>query len=472
MAKGAFWLFLEKGAQQISSFVVFAVIARIIGPSEYGLVALCTMVMMLMNNVTLGLVDAIISMRIRDEERLSSLFFMISGLGFALSLLSFFLAQPFALLFEYERLAPLLQAFSPLPFLFSLAAVPTALITATMDFRIFTIRTFFAALAGGIAGIWAVLNGFGAFSLALQQITAQGAILIVLWFTSSWRPRLIFKTKAMADMLRLGLAQTGTLFVSFLDTQSPRFILGLFLGPLAVGYYAFVARVCGAIQDGIIQPVLTVIYPALAELDDDHAQKKVIVKQTFFVAGLIMIPVVGGMILTADVFIPFLFGKQWEDSALAMQIFALTSFTFAINTILRSILRACRQTAAYLRAQTMVVTIGVLGSFAAVAYGFEAVVIWKTIVTFLALISYSLLVRKRARLSLKEGYKTLASPLFSGLVMMIGLWLFTQSPLVPSAAFFNLVIMVVLGAFIYGGVLVLSERKRLKSLLKKIRQRV
>ena len=86
MAKGAFWLFLEKGAQQLSSFVVFAVIARMIGPEEYGLVALCAVLISLTINIINGMTDAIVSMHIQDDARLSSLFWLILGGGFAFSL--------------------------------------------------------------------------------------------------------------------------------------------------------------------------------------------------------------------------------------------------------------------------------------------------------------------------------------------------------------------------------------------------
>ncbi len=463
MAKGAFWLFLEKGAQQISSFVVFAVIARMIGPEEYGLVALCGIVMMLMNNVTSGLVDAVISMRIRDDLRLSSLFWTVTGGGAVLSLLSFAAAQPFSALFGQEKLAPLLQAFSIVPFLFAIAAVPTALITAKMDFRVFTIRTFFAALVGGAVGIAAAMKGYGAFALAFQQIVSQIIINVVVWMGLKWRPRLMFSRDALGEMLKLGMGQTGSLFVSFFDAQTPRFVLGYFLGPAAVGYYSFVIRVCGAIQDGVIQPVLGVVYPALSEISGDLEKQKAILKQTIFLVGSVIFPIVVGIMMTAPLFVPLIFGQKWAAATGVLQLFSLTMISFSANIILRSILRAHRHITALLRAQTIIVMLAALAYFSVAWLGITAVIVTKVMGSFLAVATYTVLIKRKTKICLLNNYFSLWPPLLLAILMGAFLLIIDQTSLIAFSGWTKLTLIIFASGLIYSGGFLLLQKKMLLS---------
>lgn len=469
MAKGAFWLFLEKGIRQASSFVVFAVIARILGAEEYGLVALCGIVMILVNNISLGLADGVISMKVRDDLRLSSLFWIMTVSGIVLSLLTYFCAPLFAELFNSPKIASLLRAFSVMPLLFALPSVPEALITASMDFRVFTVRTLYASLLGGAVGLICALRGWGAFALAAQQIVAQLATVFVVWKSTTWRPRLLFSIRALGEVLRLGLGQTGTLFVSFIDQQAPRFVLGYFLGPAAVGYYAFVTRICSAIQDGIIQPVLAVVYPALADIMDDPKEKSKVIWETIFIVGNVMLPVVIGLMLAAPLLVPLLFGQKWLPAIPLLQIFALSTVSFSVNVILRSILRAHRHIGVYFRFQTAIVAAAVGSYLWFASSGLTAIVVIKIAASFVAMLIYSVLVLRTTSIHIFNTYRALWVPLVASLIMGAILLAAQSRGLFIRPTIANLAALTVGGGLCYAAVLYPLERKRLTSAFRRLK---
>lgn len=449
MTKGAGWLFLEKGVQQVSSFVVFAVIVSMIGPEEYGLVALCGIIIAFMNNITWGLSDVIISMRIRDDERLSSLFWMITGIGGILSIISFSLAHPFAGLFNQQTLVPLLQAFSIIPFLFALSSVPIALINATMNFRIFTVRTLIASLIGGVAGIIFAIKGFGAYALVVQQVVAQAVTIIIVFYGLSWHPQLTFKFSGIKKMLKFGSGQTGSLLTKFIETQMPRFVLGYFLGPESVGHYAFIQRICGVLQDALIQPILSVIYPAISDTLDNHQKKLIIAKQAVFTIGTVMFPIVAGIILTAPVFIPVFFGQKWVATIDAMQVFIFANLFFSFNIMLQSILRAHSRIYVYLWGQITLVIFTSIGYFLVIDSGLISIVKMMTFSAFIGTMIYSVLVWKYTKLSIGLGYLSLWSPLVSALIMSISLLEIKDNDYFSEPKVINVLALVVLGATIY-----------------------
>ena len=468
MAKGAFWLFLDKGAQQLAGFLVFAIVARLLGPEEYGLVALCNIIIFLMNNVTSGLVDAVISMRLRDNLRLSSLFWTVITAGALLSLCSFGISSSFAQMLGQPRIASLLQAFSVMPFLFALAAVPTALITATMDFRVFTIRTLFASLVGGATGIFCAYSGWGAYALVTQQIVTQIAINIVVWISSDWRPRLLFSVESMGEILKLGLGQTGTYFLTFLDSQAPRFLLGYFLGPAAVGYYSFIIRIGTSIQDGIIQPVLGVVYPAISNIVEDNKQKKILVRQTLFIIGAIMSPVVVGIILTAPIFIPLFFGEKWILTIDGVQLFAVTTFLFSINVTLRSIMRAHRQIGTYFRVHAIVVFLSIIGYAFAAPNGFFTVIAVNAFASFISIGIFTTMVLKKTEINMFRNYVILWSPVISALAMGAFILLLNKTGAIPTSLAPQLIVTIIYGVASYSLVFFSIERTFARKAFKKL----
>jgi len=470
MAKGAFWLFLETGAQQISSFVVFAVIARLIGPEEYGLVALCSVVLALASNIINGLADAVISQRIKDDLRLSSLFWIIASCGVLLSVLSFFLADPFASWMGEERIASLLRLFSIVPFFLALSAVPTAMITASMNFRVFTLRTLTSALLAGIVGIILAFKDFGAYALVAQQIVAQFVMVFVVWTGAHWRPRLMFNFREISETLKLGLHQTGASLVSFVEQQAPRFILGYFVGPSAVGLYAFVLRICSVFQDGMLQPLLKVIYPAFTEIREETEKQKQIFGQLMLLFGGIVFPVIAGVIGTAPLFVPLFFGEKWEPAVPLLQLFSVTIATMSLILLLRNILRAHKEVGIYFYTQCVLVFAGTVLYAVLGICGLFAVVFGKTAMSIVDFIVSSYLVRNRTAIDPSKSYFRFFGPAAATIVMSATLFVSMKltEPLASSVAF-RLGVNMAVGVLTYAVAISILHLKLIKTVFQSLK---
>jgi PST family polysaccharide transporter len=463
MAKGAFWLFLEKGTQQVLSFIVFTVIATLIGPKEYGLVAMCTVIISLVNNMILGLVDSIVSMKIRDDERLSSLFWFVLAIGVIISALSFFMAGYFASFFNEEKLKPLLQVFTIIPILYGLAAVPIGLITASMNFRIFTIRAFIASLLGGGVGVYLAYDGWGAYAIAIQQIVVQLSTVVILFISHSWRPKLIFNIRILKDLIYIGVGQTSSLIVSFIEHHVPRLILGYFISPAAVGHYAFVQRVLAVLQEGIVQPIVHVVFPAITAILDKPEEKRVVIQQTVYILGSILFPIVIGIILTANLFVPLLFGDKWAKSTVLMQIYAPAVIFISFNLFMKSILRAHQLIYMLLRIQAIIALLSTICVFlVAPSGGVVWVLTVQIVASVLSTISFSTLLSLQLNISIWRDYLSLLFPALSSLAMIGPVWLIHVHGVLGENNPINLPFSMVVGMITYIIILSIFERKRLQ----------
>ncbi len=427
MAEGASWALLEKIGSQGISFVVFAIIARLVGPEEYGLVSLCYIYLALAYTLFTSMVDGVVNLHIRDDLRLSTLFWGVVASGFALGGLCFIAAVPFAAIMEQPRLLPLLRWFSLLPILFSFSAVPTILVTTSLNLKIFTIRTIVATLSGGIVGIVLALKGFGAYAIVAQQIVVYTVINIIIWPGSGWRPRFMFSSQELVNILKPGLKMSGSLFVTFTEQQIPRLLIGHFLGPVAVGHFAFVTRIRLSLQEVLIYPVSIVSYPAFARILKDTGEQKKILSILVALSGAIVFPSVIWAIVTAPIYVPLLFGAPWMPAIPVLQLFLITGACLPLLTILRDFLRAHNHMGAFLKMQLIIAVIGLIVTFLLVPHGLILMAQGLVVFSLLSMPVYVHLVNKQIKISLWRDCLGLWAPVAACTGMAGVLYLFNNS---------------------------------------------
>lgn len=353
IARGALWVLLEKFGQQAMTLGIFLAVARLVGPEQFGLFSLAFVVVILIQTIMTGIVDGVVSQHIEDDPRLSTLFWAIFGLGTAMSLGTGALAAPFATLMKDERVESLLLCLSPLPLLTATAAVPTALVQARMDFRVFTLRSLASTLVGGLVAIVMAVKGAGAYSMVAQQIATLIVVNLIIWPGAGWRPRTIYDRTLLRPMLAPGLKMTGSQILDFLEIHGPRILVGLFLGPVQAGYYAFALRIYLALREVVVLPATVVLFPALAHIKHDRAETHKIFGWVVTLTGFVAFPAIAGTAATAPLFVPLFFGPAWKEATPVLQLLLLGMIWSPLVLILRDLLRALGMTGAFVTFQSM-----------------------------------------------------------------------------------------------------------------------
>lgn len=449
MAEGAFWVLLEKLGAQGVSFVVFTIIARFIGPEEYGLVSLCYIYLAIAYTLFSSAVDGVVNLHIKDDLRLSSLFWSVTAGGLILSILCYASAVPFAMAMGQPRLVSLLRWFATLPFLFSLSSVPTVLVTTSMNFRIFTVRTIVATSISGVVGIVMAIKGFGAYAIVAQQMTLYLVINIIIWPGSGWHPRFMFDFKELLGILKPGMKMSGSLVINFFEQMIPRLFIGPFLGPEAVGNFSFVTRICQTLQELIIYPLSIVSYPALSRLLHDTDEQKRILSPLIMLSGGVTFPLVTWAIITAPVYIPLFFGSKWDSAILPMQIYFVVMVCLSLTTILRDCMRAYNRMGAYLKVQAFLTSSGLLAAWILIPHGLAFMMSGLVVVYLFSIPIYIELVVRNAKLQLWQNFLRLWVPLLASVVMAAVLYLFNASSYRPEPLWLRLFVDTVLGGVIY-----------------------
>lgn len=472
MAKGVMWSLLEKGGQQAISFLVFMVIARLVGPEEYGLANICFVFFAVANLIVLSIVDGVVNLQIEDDERLSTLFWAVLGIGVALALVSLAAAEPMALALHEPRLRSLLALFSVIPILLALASVPTIMLLKELDFRVYAVRSILAATIGGAVGIFAAFQGYGAFALIFQQIALFAVNNLVVWTSVRWRPRRVFSRARLGETIRPGLKLAGSMLINVSEREVPRILIMIFMGPLALGYYAFVARVRYAIQDIFVNPPFAVLYPSLAKLNDDPVGQKRLLGVFITAAGVAIFPILACAAVAAPLYMPILFGNKWDESIPLLQVFIVCGGILPLQFVVREMLRARNRMQRFLKLQGVYVAAVLVVTIAVLPLGLVEVALGTLAVGLLFVPVFYAALEKWEGVALWHELAKLWAPIAASALMAAAIYGYADGPYAADDPWLRLILALAAGGVAYlaaTGVLLRGEIRRVCGYLKRRR---
>ncbi|PAP75959.1 lipopolysaccharide biosynthesis protein [Rubrivirga marina] len=371
---GVLWSALEKWGGKLFSLLVFLLLARLLSPEDFGLVALAgVFVTFAQVVVAQGLAEAIIQRDELERGHLETAFWINVATGLAATALTLLLAKPIAAGLGTPALEPILRALSPLFLLNSLNAVQTALMRRDLAFRSLAARTIGANIAGGVVGIGMAVAGYGVWSLVGQQLAAKAAEVALLWSMSQWRPGLGPSGRHARDLFGFSVHTVGISLLTFLSRHSDDLLIGYVLGPVALGYYTVAYRVLSTLLDVLTGVTRQVAFPVFSRLQQEPER----LLRAFYSAtrytAFASFPTFFALAALAPEVIPVFFGPQWGPSVPVMMWLAVAGVLSSVTFFNGSVLVAVGKPSWSLFAMALSVVAAVVGFAVAVQWGIVAV---------------------------------------------------------------------------------------------------
>ena len=462
---GVFWAAGATWALRGISAIVFLILAHLVDPSAFGLVALAAVYVITVQALSdQGLATALIQRDAIEEAHKDSAFWANLFVGMAIALSTVALAEPVARLYGEPRLAPILRWYAIGPVLASLSVVQQALLARALRFRQLTIRLLAGATAGGIVGVGMAYAGMGVWALVAQHLTNQAVGLAVLWSIAEWRPRLAFSYRHFRDLFRFGFNVLAANVVRAIGFQADRLVLGYFLGATELGYYSVAQRLLSIVTDFVAGSAERIVVPLFSRIqgEKDRVNRGLMTAQR--ILTLVTIPAFVGLAATAPVLMPVVLGVKWQAGVPSAQILAAASLGFCLSFFFGHVLTALGRPGLRLGIVTaQALSLAVLSSIG-VRFGLAGVAVAVAINQILFYGVELLALRRNAGFSLRvylsEGLIPAAAALaMAGAVILLGQEMAGQRSL------FQLLAQVALGAAIYGALVFVFARRRLRELL-------
>jgi O-antigen/teichoic acid export membrane protein len=297
---------------QLVRFGTNIVLARLLTPEDFGIVAIALVVTTLLDQVKdLGTGSAIIQRESVDDKLLNSVFYLNLALGALLGLSMYLTAGPVASLLGTPEAAPVLQAFSIITVATSLAQIHHSLLRRNLRFFEIALVACVSAAATAVVSIVGALLGLNYWALVIG--TAVGALVgtVLVWIYDRWRPSLMLSLASLKSIwgYSVHLFLANILFIFF--TQVDKIIIGRFLGSSALGTYTLAQRTVTSPITAVSTVVNEVSFPAFSRRQNDHAALRSGIIRSSQVVALITFPAMIGLAVLASSAVPVVFGPQW-----------------------------------------------------------------------------------------------------------------------------------------------------------------
>ncbi|WP_313449055.1 lipopolysaccharide biosynthesis protein [Streptococcus parasuis] len=369
-----FWKLMERGGAQGIGFFVSIILARLLSPEEYGIIAI-VMVFILLANVFVesGFNTALIQKKDADEVDFSSVLYLSLGVAIILYGIIFITAPLIASFYNQPILVKVLRVLSITLFIGAFNSIQNAYVARNMLFKKLFISSLGSVTISGVVGIIAAYSGLGVWALVLQQLTSQLAVAVILWFTVEWRPHLIFSTTRVKSLFSYGSKLLAAGLLDTLYSNLRTLIIGRMYTPSMLGYYNRGQQFPQLIVSNINGSIQSVMLPALSAHQDDRKRVKEMMRRAVVSSSFLIFPMMVGMAVVAEPLVKIVLTEKWLPAVPFLQIACFTFALWPIHTANLQAINAMGRSDIFLRLEIIKKIMGLIVLGVSLPFGVYAI---------------------------------------------------------------------------------------------------
>ncbi|WP_056990412.1 lipopolysaccharide biosynthesis protein [Liquorilactobacillus mali] len=449
---GMFWRFGEQISSQLVTFIISVILARILSPREYGLVAIVTIFIAIANVfVTEGFGTALIQKKDADIKDFSSVFYFNLIFSWLVYLIIFLLSNYIAIFFKEPELKPVMRILAIVIPITGLNSIQQAYVSKKMIFKRFFWSTLIGTTISGLLGIFFAYRGYGIWSLVIQQIMNIAINTIVLWFTVKWRPILYFSLKRIRTLLSYGWKILVTNLINSIYDNSINILIGRMYSSSALAFYNRGINYPNLIISNVTTSISSVIFPALSEIQNDREKMKRAIRISISVGTFLIFPLMGGLFAISNNLVLWMLTKKWLPAVPFMKIACIFLALYPINITNLQAIMAVGRSDVYLRLNIIKKGIGLTLIACSVPFGLYGMASSQIIVGLVAIFTNISANKRLFNYSFEElfydCFKNIVSSVFmTVIVMFIGSTISDSTNIYIA---FILLIQILIGILLY-----------------------
>lgn len=384
---GIIWSGVERFSAQGVQFVLGIILARLLLPSDYGLIGMLAIFLAISQTlVDSGFETALIQKKNRDDLDFSTIFYFNIVVSLFLYLILFFSAPFIADFFEQPQLKVLTRVIGLTIIISSLGVVQRAKYTINIDFKTQTKASIISIIVSGVIGITLAYKGFGVWSLVIQAILRVLINVIILWQLSKWTPKSGFSFVRFKDLFSFGykLLLSGLLNTIFGNAYT--IIIGKMFSANNLGYYSRASQLGDFPSANITGIISRVTFPVLSEMQSDIQKLRDAYKKIIKMSALFIFPFMMGLAALAEPTIITLLTEKWRESVWMLQLLCFAAMWHPIHAINLNVITVLGRSDLYLKLEIAKKIMISLVLIISVPFGIKAMIIGQIFTSYAALI--------------------------------------------------------------------------------------
>jgi len=338
-AKSIKWLTSAGMAERVIQTGTTVVLARILGPSDFGLFAMAFVAMRGLNFLrSFGFDTALIRYK-GDMDKAAATAFCITPIMGIVIFLGLYLCAPFlASFFNNDKLTAIIRVLGVMFVLTSISRVSGAIMERKMLFRQLSIIDVLTSVIFTSFAIPLALAGFGVMSLIYAYVLKILFRTIMVIVMAGWKPRFAFDKQIAVEMFHFGKYRLAESLVEYFSRNTDNIIIGKFMGAVSLGYYNIAYNFSHLLGRYFMSGVNKVLYPAFNQVKDDNSNYRRIYLKSLLFLALLSIPFATIIYFFSDDIINIIYGPKWLPAIPILKILVLASTAGIIGSSIAPIL--------------------------------------------------------------------------------------------------------------------------------------
>ena len=427
------------------TFVVSIILARLLAPHEYGLIAMISIFFAISATIIDGgFGSALIQKKNATAIDFSTIFYVSIVSSFFLYLVIFLCAPLIASFYNQPILTKILRVSGISLFLAAINSVQGAYLSRNMMFRKSFLCNIISVVLSGIIGITMAYKGYGVWALVAQSLFAGVFGTLYMWFTIGWRPQLVFSYKSLKELFGFGWKILATNMVIALFKNIRGLVIGKMYAPAMLAFFEKGKSMPNLIISNLSSTIQGILFPVLSNSQDDKTKVKSILKRSIKTSALLVFPFIILLFVTARPLVNILFTEKWLPAVPFLQIFCIAYIILPIQSANMQVIQSLGRSDLTLKIETIkkileliIMIISFTISVEAVAWG---IVIYNYVCLFINLYPN----RRLINYSYYEQISDITPNLLASICMGLSVYFFIYLPVNS----FVIVVLQVLGGLL------------------------
>ena len=371
---GAFWKFGERVSSQVVNFIVSIILARLLLPEDYGIIALVSVFITICDKLVVsGFATSLIQKKDADNVDFSTVFFFSLVMSLVLYVLLFFgapLLADFYSAYDREMLIAVIRVMGIQVIITSVNSVQSAYVSR---------KTLPAALiATGLSaavGIWMAYSGYGVWALVAQYCINAFTIMVVLWIVVRWRPIWAFSVDRFKSLFAYGWKIFAVSIIKVIYNDLRSLMIGKFYTSEDLAFYNKGQSFPQLIETNVSGTIESVLFPAISKRQTSKEDMLAILRRAIKTSTFILMPLLAGLAAVAEPLTVILLTEKWLPSVPYMQIICFTFMIMPIEIDNLQAIKAMGRSDIALKLEIIKKIIGVTLLIASIPFGVMAIAI-------------------------------------------------------------------------------------------------
>lgn len=354
------WRFMERCGAQTVTLVVSIVLARLLDPSAYGIVALVTIITSILQVfLDCGFSSALVQKKNADDIDFSSVFYFNVVAGLILYLVLYLAAPAIATFYKLPSLVSVIRVLGLTLIIYSLKSVQQAYVTRNLMFKKFFFATLGGTLGAAFIGVYMAYKGYGVWALVAQHLFNMLTDTIILWFTVKWRPQKTFSFYRLKVLLSFGWKLLASSLLDTIYNDIRQLIIGRMYTSSDLAYYNQGKKYTQVLITNINSSIDSVLLPTMSKAQDEISLVRSMTRRAIKTSTYLIMPMMMGLAVCAEPLVDLILTEKWLPCVPYMRVFCFTFAFYPIHTANLNAIKALGRSDLFLKLEIIKKIVGI-----------------------------------------------------------------------------------------------------------------